>query len=399
MILEDFYRGFIDWVDTKLSSKYWLWQVVFLAIAISLFIGFPPYHLLWQHLTPDGGKLDAWVFIQQQAQDLLHPQDIAADVRRENMIYRWTLPLLSFLTGHNVLLMVLLQSLLGVLFLYKAGKYVYETGADKVTAAFFIISLATIFVGSWPFAEIHGYGDGIAYFCLLAAMLSRNPYGRGLWLAAAFFTDERAVIAGGYLLLWWAVQRAVARDDFSWGALFRSFFSGENKVVWVVWAIYMSIRLYVGSHYFPDHTYSTIGTPVLFSSEHRNGLGVGIWTAFEGTWLWILAAGLVLFLYRRYALLLCLAAGFLVLLLTGIFVHDISRALSYGFPFLFIAVFLLIRYTNKRTLQLLLFVTAVFCVIHPQLFYMGFNRILWLEPLPLKIMMLADHLYGWNMFN
>ncbi len=90
-----------------------------------LFLAFPPYTLLLGHLSEHGMKLDAWVFIQNQSHDLFHPKDMDYDVRRENMIFRWVLPVLSFLTGHNIIVIVLLQSILGVLFIYKVAQWIY----------------------------------------------------------------------------------------------------------------------------------------------------------------------------------------------------------------------------------------------------------------------------------
>lgn len=174
MLLENFYHSFTFWLESKLSARNWLWQLVFFSVVLSLFLAFPPYTLLIDHLSENGVKMDAWVFIQNQAQDLFHPRDMEYDVRRENMIFRWLLPLLSYLTGHNVLLILVFQAVLGILFLYKTGKYIYSISEDKIITAFFILSVSNIFVNVWTFADVHGYGDGFAWFFLLVALLSKN---------------------------------------------------------------------------------------------------------------------------------------------------------------------------------------------------------------------------------
>ncbi len=343
--------------------------------------------------------MDAWVFIQNQAQDLFHPRDMEYDVRRENMIFRWLLPLLSYLTGHNVLLILVFQAVLGILFLYKTGKYIYSISEDKIITAFFILSVSNIFVNVWTFADVHGYGDGFAWFFLLVALLSKNSGVIFLSLQAAFFTDERAVVAGGYLLLWWMVTKAWEKNNFSFGTLLKLAFSKESLVVWAAWLVYFTIRYYVQVTYFPNHHYSTIGTPVLFADAHRNGLGSSIWAAFEGTWLIMLAAAFILYLTKRYILLSALVIGFVILVATGIYVHDIDRALSYGFPFLLIAMFILVKTASMSSIRIILFFSMIICVSHPQIFYMGYNKILWLEPLPVKIFMFLDKIAGWNFFN
>ncbi|WP_439556908.1 hypothetical protein [Dyadobacter sp.] len=398
MLFENFYKSFFAWIELRLSGSSWLWKVTFASVALALFLAFPPYTLLIDHFRDGGTKLDAWVFIHNQAQDLLHPKDMDYDVRRENMIFRWTLPLLSFLTNGNILIILSIQAVLGVLFLKRIGDYIYSVCADKALTGLSILAIANTFVSVWAFADVHGYGDGFAYYFLLAALLSRNPIVIFLSLQAAFFTDERAVVAGGYLLLFWMVIQAYQLNDFSFSGLVRRVFTGQSLVMWVSWAVYFTIRFYVQAEYFPNHSYSTIGTPVLFANAHRNGLGSSIWATFEGTWLIMLAALLALWLTRRYWLIAALTIGFAVLVATGIYVHDLDRALAYGFPFVLLSFFILHQTASVHSLRVILFFAAVVCVTHLQVFYMGYNRILWLEPLPVKVLMYLDHVFGWNFF-
>lgn len=397
MLLENYYYTLLGRLESALSGRYWLWKLTFFSVALSLFLAFPPYHLLWNHLNGTG-HLDAWIFIEKQGNNLLSPGDIGADARRENMIFRWTLPLLSFLTGHNLPLILLLQAVLGVWFIYWIGKYISSLTGDKITTALSVLSVSHIFVGVWHFAEVHGYGDGIGYFSILAAMLLPGLPASFLLFLAACFTDERAVLAGGYIILWNVVRTAYKTDRFDLKSLFLSTFLHRNSIIWLAWVVYFSARLYVRAHYFADHVYSTLGSPVLFENAHRNGLGSSIWGVFEGTWLLLLSAGLVIWLSKKYWLGLMLLAGFTVLLISGIYVHDIDRSLSYGFPFLLISLFILHQTTSPPTLHLLLFFTAVVCIIHPQLFYMGYNKILWLEPFPMKIAQFLDNVFGWHFF-
>jgi hypothetical protein len=398
MLFENFYASFHHSFEARLSGDNWLLKVTLFAVVLSLFLAFPPYHLLISHFKADGAKLDAWVFVQNQAQDLLHPKDMAYHIRRENMVLRWTLPLLSWITNHNVVLILIAQALCGILFLYNAGKYVFDLSGDKVLAGMFVLSVANIFVSVWTFADIHGYGDGFAYFALLSAMLSRNRVLLFIFLQIAFFTDERAVIAGGYLLLWWIVNSTFQKNDFRIGTIIKAGLTGKSAFVWIAWLVYFGVRNYVLANYFPNHNYSTIGTPVLFSNEHRNGLGSSIWSAFEGTWLLIGSALLALILTRHYLLFGVIFIGICILMTTGIFVHDIDRALAYGFPFLLISFLVLYKTASLTSVKLITFFTMVICVLHPQVFYMGFNKILWLEPFPMKLFMMLDKSMAWGLF-
>lgn len=399
MLFENFYHSLEGRIESKLTSEYWLWKLVIFATLVSIFLAFPPYSLLAGHLSEHGMRLDAWIFIQNQSQDLFHPKDMDFDVRRENMIFRWVLPFLSFVTGHNIVLIVLLQSVLGILFIHDTGRWIYSVSKDKVTTSFFVLAIANIFVCVWTFADIYGYGDGFAYFFLLVAILNRHAAVVFIALQIAFFTDERAVIAGGYLLLFQMVTKAYDNKDFETGTLFKNAFLGKNAIVWLAWIFYFGIRFYVQKTYFPHHSYSTLGTPVLLADAHRHGLGSSLWTAFEGTWLLMGAAILALWLTKRYVMLLALSFGFVILIASGVYVHDIDRALSYGFPFLLMAIYILFQTVTLKSIRTIMFFTSVVCVIHPMIYYMGYNRILWLEPFPVKLFMLADYWMGWGLFN
>src|SRR5690606_11936790 len=398
MVLETFYKNFQTWIESVLSGRYWLWKLIAISVGLSLFLSFPPYQLVVKYLHGEI-NLDSWSFIEIQAQNLLRPEGIEEAIRRENMIMRWTLPGLSYITRHNLILMLIIQAALGVYFVYWIGKWAFQLTQDKILTTFFVLSISNTFVGIWHFAEVHGYGDGIAYFGLLAAMLHRKPWASFLFLLIAFFTDERAVLAGGFLLLWNMIQRAYDLNSFTPNTLFPAIFQGRNRVIWLGWRVYLSIRFYVKSTYFPDHEYSTIGTPELFDKMHRMGFGSSVWTTFEAFWFLLVGAALLLYLTQKKTLLGMLSLAFFILFLSTAFVHDIDRSLAYGFPFLLIAFFIFQKEASQRAFRLVMFICAMGCIIHPQVFYMGYNKIIWLEPLPLKIFQFIDHVFNWHIFH
>ncbi len=121
---------------------------------------------------------------------------------------------------------------------------------DKITTSLFVISIANIFVCTWTFADIYGYGDGFAFFFLLVALLNRNPVIIFTALQIAFFTDERAVIAGGYLLLFHMLIKAYELKDFRFVTLLKNMFLGNNVWVWLAWIFYFAVRIYVQGKIF-----------------------------------------------------------------------------------------------------------------------------------------------------
>lgn len=400
MQLSFIYHSFLRWLEHVLSSRYWLWILIFSCIAISLFIAFPPYSLLVRHLNGTG-NIDAWHFIEIQAQDLLHPTGLDVYIRRENMVFRWFLPFLSMMTGHNIVAILLLQALAGVFFLYFSASLFLGFSGNRVQTALFTLALANVLTGSVSFVDIIGYGDGFACFFLVVCLITRKPLLFAGSLFASFLVDERALVAAGLVALWWMVREhaALGPGKDSLKKVATAFLKSPAWVVVLCWLIYLTGRFYIKSQYFADHTYSTMGTPVLFATAHRAGLGSSLWTAFEGMWLLLGGAFLILFYTRRYYLLAALCVGMAVLMIMGIFVHDIDRALAYGFPLFFMAGFILVKAIPAREVRLILFFTALICVFHPLLTTMGYNRIIWTEPLPVKIVMFVDRQLGWGYFD
>ncbi len=397
MNLEAFYKNSLNFLESNLSGKLWLWKLVIVAVVISIVLAFPPYSLLIEHLKPDGVKLDAWLFIHNQSVDLLHPSEYTLGVRREAMVFRWVLPALYTLTGGNILLIVLLQAILAVLFLYLVARFSFQLLNDKAQTALIVLAISNIFVGTWGFADIHGYGDGIAYFLLLLALVSVNPWVIFLAIFTACFTDERAIVASSFVVIFWVIQNSFENKTFDFRSTFQSLFLGKSKYIWLAWMGCFGIRLYVKFNYFQHHVYSAVGLPVMFENRHRAGIGSSIWSNYEGTWLLLVAAMITLLLLKRYWLLLLFMGGFGIVLTSGFFVHDIDRAYGYGFPFILAALLILQNTATPKTISLLLFFTAIICVLQPQVFTMGYNQIIWEEPLPVKMFIYLDRLMGWQL--
>lgn len=390
--LSEQYAGLTGFIERKLDDRFWLWKLTLFCAILSWCLAVPPYTVI--------AISDAWKFIAIQAQDILHPTHLEVYIRRENMVMRWVLPLMYILTGHSIILILVIQALLGCIFLYLFLGEVFRQTQDRVLTAFFGLALSNMFVFSWFFVDTAGYGDGYAYFFLMLALLTRNPVLLFGFLQIAFFTDERALVGAGYIILWWTTSYLIERkEDITLASVFNAIFRPHTWVVIAAWVVYFIIREYVMHTYFPNHDYSTMGTPVLFADGHRWGLGNSLWTSFEGTWLLLGAAGFVLFQTGRRWLLLLLVAGFVFLIVTGIFVHDIDRDLAYGFPFLLMASLILSRLIPVSEYRKLIFIMALVCIISPMCYTLGYNRVIWAEPLPMKALMVLDRMAGWGWFN
>ena len=390
--LSEQYAGLTGFIERKLEDRFWLWKLTLFCAILSWCLAVPPYTVI--------DISDAWKFIAVQAQDILHPTNLEIYIRRENMVMRWVLPLMYILTGHSIVLILIIQALLGCVFLYLFLHEVFRQTNDRVLTAFFGLALSNMFVFSWFFVDVTGYGDGYAYFFLMLALLTRNPFLLFGFLQIAFFTDERALVGTGYIILWWATAYLMERKEgMTLALVFNAVFRPHTWVVIAAWVVYFSIREYVMHTYFPSHEYSTMGTPVLFADGHRWGLGNSLWTSFEGAWLLLGAAGFVLYQAGRHWLLLLLLAGFVFLIITGIFVHDIDRDLAYGFPFLLMASLILSKFIPASEYRKLVFFVALVCIISPMCYTLGYNKVIWAEPLPMKALMVLDRVAGWGWFD
>jgi hypothetical protein len=392
--LSNQYTRLIHFIEVKTTGRYWLWKLVLFCALLSWCLAVPPYTV--------SALSDAWAFIKVQSEDLLHPTHLEVYIRRENMVMRWVLPAVYYLT-RSVTMILIIQALMGVGFLYLFSREVFRQTNDKVLTTFFALGLSNIFVFSWFFVDVAGYGDGYAYFFLMLALLTRNPFLLFVCLQAAFFTDERALVASGYLILWWMTDFLLNKPknenatDFL--TVLRGIFTPRTWVVLLALGVYVIFRSYIMRTYFPGHSYTTMGTPVLFADMHRWGLGSSLWFSFEGMWLPLGVAGYALCATGRIWHFLALLAGFVVLIITGIFVHDIDRALGYGFPLLLSSSLILSRLIPPADYRKLACVVAFFCIISPLCYTQGYNKIIWAEPLPMKAMMYIDTKANWGWFD
>ncbi len=390
--LASYYARLSEWTGNSLQGRYWLWKLTLFCAILSWCLAVPPYTVM--------AISDAWAFIDIQSHDILHPTDLDVYIRRENMVMRWTLPLLYILTGRSVILILIIQAILGCVFLYLFLREIFRQTNDCVLTAFFGLAISNMFVFSWFFVDTAGYGDGYAYFFLMLALLTRNPFLLFGFLQIAFFTDERALVGAGCIVLWWTTTSLMNRNEgATLASVFRNTFQSRTWVVIAAWVVYFVFREYIMHIYFPNHDYSTLGTPVLFADIHRWGLGNSLWSSFEGAWLLLGASGFVLYQSGRRWLLLMLLAGFVFLILTGIFVHDIDRDLAYGFPFLLAASLILARLIPALEYRKLVFIMALVCILSPMCYTQGYNKVIWAEPLPVKALMVLDRVAGWGWFD
>lgn len=390
--LASYYARLSEWIERSLEGRHWLWKLTLVCAVLSWCLAVPPYTVM--------AISDAWAFIAIQAQDILHPTHLEVYVRRENMVMRWVLPSMYILTGHNIILILIIQALLGGIFLYLFLREIFQQTNDRVLTAFFGLALSNMFLFSWFMVDTAGYGDGYAYFFLMLALLTRNPFLLFGFLQIAFFTDERALVGAGYIVLWWTTTSLMNRNEgATLVSVFRNAFQSRTWVVVAAWVVYFVFREFIMRTYFPNHDYSTMGTPVLFADGHRWGLGNSLWTSFEGAWLLLGAAGFMLYQSGHRWLLIMLLGGFVLLIITGIFVHDIDRTLSYGFPFLLMSSLVLSRLVPLAEYRKLMFIVALICVISPMCYTLGYNRVIWAEPLPLKALMVLDRVAGWGWFD
>ena len=244
--LSEQYAGLTGFIERKLDDRFWLWKLTLFCAILSWCLAIPPYTVI--------DISDAWKFIAVQAQDILHPTNLEVYIRRENMVMRWVLPLMYILTGHSIVLILIIQALLGCVFLYLFLREVFRQTNDRVLTAFFGLALSNMFVFSWFFVDVTGYGDGYAYFFLMLALLTRNPFLLFGFLQIAFFTDERALVGTGYIILWWATAYLIERKEgMTLASVFNAVFRPHTWVVIAAWVVDFSIWEYVVHTYFPSH--------------------------------------------------------------------------------------------------------------------------------------------------
>lgn len=178
-------------ISQILARKHWLIYISLIALALSLFLASPGF------TSDDSGVLTKRAeAVAMQIEDL---QFFWETSEPTNAMFRITVPLIASLLGIGLKGTLILQFLTGILIFLLVGSLVERETGNRLIAFYATLLVALIYPGTAAFLESRYYFDSFAYLFLLAALWFRSPVSIGFLVLLAGFTDERALIASGFV--------------------------------------------------------------------------------------------------------------------------------------------------------------------------------------------------------
>jgi len=348
------------------SGPAWKSKALLLVLTISLFRAFPAYdalqtahsratfrNMLFQadHLPCDMGRM------------------FPPGSHESKLTFRLTVPVIARVLHLRETGLLILYGIAGIALLYLVLSASQKITGSRRTALFICLAIACAWPGETSFHELYGgVYDGIALCFVLLAFSTESALLAGTWVFLGGWTEERALIASAFLVLFW----------------FSSGYRGWTRplALLVAWAGYIVVRFILAQSLSLSVATGNVGLQVL--QTHFAVIPIGVWTGLGGAWI-IVVWGLVT-LFRRGAY--WIAAGFCGLLgvtiAAAFLVIDVTRTMAYCLPAVFVALSVLMRSESTRQLEKLAKISAVASVLAPTFFVLG-NTVLYLYPLPLDI--------------
>lgn len=358
-----------------ISGKYWVHVSAAVIICTSLFLHFPSYGYVIDHLVGDS-SLPEWNNVLTQRDHLLTPQEHPPETHRAKTTFRLTVPLLARALFLDVAGLMVLSTVIGVLSVVLTLLLAHRLTNDRRMAFLFTACVTMTYAGSAAFFDVWGFFDGFGYFFLLLALYFHDRwYAVSAAVLLASFTDERALIASGVVLLYhWHEQGRMGM---------RHRLPATVLACAAAWVVYFVIRWVLARYFgFQTHT-DLVGFSVLRANETI--LMWSLWMMFEGGWLLVLPFLVAPFYQKKDPTQFFYLAGLLVIVTVGFCVFDVTRSLAYGFVLMFPALRYLAASIRPEQLGRILFVAATITLLQPMNFIMGGRELLSVDPLPLKV--------------
>lgn len=361
-------------LETYLSSKFWIWNIIILCLALSFFhmiLSNPStlwaYNQFWKSVGA-GREFDAYLIIKKQAstfyQDLgfshfsVNKYESTGHIHK--MRFRLFLPFLvaTFHIKHIGLTIFIAQLLLSVAFLWLSTKFTERILRNRINTFLFMLSFSLLYPTRSAWLDVTAYGDFFAYFFLLLSIYVNRPLSIYICLQIAFWIDERALVNSIYILSWYILTAYYDAKRYQ--------FTKPQLVV------ILSVLTYIIFRYYLSHSiqHPLIEKPYwseFLSTYYENikVIGFRLWSGYLGNWFLIILAITLLLYERRYKLAIFFSGILLLTLNLSFVVYDVNRAISYGYVSIFIAICILRRSLNAIELRRLLLFVFVYMILSP----------------------------------
>jgi hypothetical protein len=362
MKIESFINTFFLWIETKTKEKFFLAKLIFFLVFLSLFFATPKFFFYMQQ---PHNVLHVWSAYQFKADHLTSSLTQYQAVSHEaKLVFRLTIPILIKLFGLNFITAYLLKFVLGVLSIILFFKITNKLLNDKVSATLLSAGLVFIYYGRSGFI-VYPTFDEIAYFFILLALYVRNPWLIFLCCSIAAWTDERSFLVLPIVIIFYQIYESKLvegnNNSLSYKNIYR--LNRYSLAAFAAIVFYVALRLFLSFQY-NMHTPSG-GADFSVFVKNFIFLGFGIWSFYEGFWLLLFLALVIMIKNKNYLLSVAILAQLLVSIVVACCVDDITRSGACLGPLVFAFILIIKPHVSRDGMRNILLVCCFVSFVFP----------------------------------
>lgn len=350
----------ISFIEKYTDSPYWKSIYSFLLPLVVLFFAFPSFSLITEHWDP--------ILVQSKNPFEVHVYPPHSHASK--LAFRFVPALIIGWLNLSVFGIIIWQYLNGIFLFYLVGLFVEKKTNNKVIAFLSMLILAFIFTGKVSFINFKDTFDSLILSLIIICFLVESKFLIFFLILIISFIDERGLICSGFIFLYYL--------------LFNNNLKGNvNRLLFIVlsWFFYFVIRISLTK--FIGLATSTGGFDLKTLALNLNFAPLSIWQIYEGGWFVVIY--FMFYLFKSKSLTsLFFFFQFLIVLIVGFLVYDVTRSLVYEFPLFLISLQYLNPIFEKNRLNILVLLSAVVSFLYPA-YCSGGQSNLWLTPLPIKL--------------
>lgn len=312
-------------------SPHWARVVFYLLLSATFSIFLSTPRIL--NKISDGSlfKDDGWNATFEKSENILAPlTQYPPENNAAKRVFRLTVPLIIFALGTPPPVVIYcIQLLLGLVLLFLFYKICLRFLHWR-DSLFFALGLPFLYFGRSAWVDLSGWFDTFAFFFLLLGVYTKSWGWKTILFAAAFWTDERAILAFPALLLW---ENRIPLFNSNWAGLVSKY----NALLVLPALLYFIGRAILALHCGLETPRADAGFPVLGKTLLTFGLAEI--SFFEGFWICIFLLVVTLIEDKKHLLLfLCLS----LIATQSVISHmviDVTRSGAYWFPFVLFTLY------------------------------------------------------------
>lgn len=367
------------------SGKYWDWKFSAALLVIIWLASFPSYQYF---ISPEPSVAENWKALEMQFQQPFKTPVSDPDQHFVQARFRILLPVISSYLGISPFFWILVLPLAGLVFIRQLIAGFYSLTKSKKISALIATGLASTYLVRAFTTDVMGYFDGYAYLLILLALFSRSSFAVFITCFAAFFVDERSILASPLIVFFiWITRESNLQLD-------QRLLRLEKPIlpIFGAYALSLLLRYFISMQtgfgsFLPDS--DLVGFQVIQGNYQVMPL---LWLSGIGFfWISLCIPALYLFFEGR------LLPGFLYLLyLVSMFalvltVLDVTRSITYLFPGIMVGHLLVFKMESLTFFKRYLLSLTISSFLLPPLFAIG-TTIVWQGPVFPKILKIMNQL-------